>query len=185
MTPAMKRLRELRERQSKERGRMSELAIAETLTDETRAEFDGLESGTGGPGAPDPGRSNGRGRHRRRCRDPLRRAGYRDARADRTAQQGDVLPNYMVASRMQSRAVDRRRGRALQAAAGVQGIPLELWDVPAPTEQRAATEAPGTVGVNLDAIRPAVFANSIAPRLGDRNAASHESGTYASATIAD
>ena len=33
-------------------------------------------------------------------------------------------------------------------------------------EQRAVTPAPGTVGINLDPIRPAVFANSIAPRLG-------------------
>ena len=63
----------------------------------------------------------------------------------------------------------------LQAAAGVggHGIPLELWDVPisrrdgeGERETRAITPAPGTVGVNLDAIRPAVFANSIAPRLG-------------------
>ncbi len=51
-------------------------------------------------------------------------------------------------------------------------------------EQRAdaSTDAPGTVGVNLDRIRPAVFANSIAPRLGiemPRVA----SGTYASAAI--
>ena len=43
-------------------------------------------------------------------------------------------------------------------------------------------DVPGTVGVNLDTLRPAVFANSIAPRLGiemPRVA----SGTYASATI--
>ena len=65
----------------------------------------------------------------------------------------------------------------------VTGIPLELWDVPQQTEQRAATEAPGTVGVNLDAIRPAVFANSIAPRLGIEMPRVM-SGTYASATIA-
>ena len=67
----------------------------------------------------------------------------------------------------------------LAAAAGVNGIPLELWDVP---ETRAVTAAPGTVGVNLDAIRPAVFANSIAPRLGVEMPRV-ESGSYASATI--
>ena len=73
----------------------------------------------------------------------------------------------------------------LCAAAGVSGIPLELWDVPrarAEPEQRAVTGSPGTVGVNLDPIRPFVFANSIAPRLGiemPRVA----SGTFASATI--
>ena len=75
----------------------------------------------------------------------------------------------------------------LQAEAGVEGIPLELWDTA--TEARAAetradapTGAPGTVGVNLDRIRPAVFAHAVLPRLGvemPRVA----SGTYASATI--
>ena len=56
----------------------------------------------------------------------------------------------------------------LQAAAGVNGIPLELWDAPQPegrssAEQRAVTPAPGTVGINLDPIRPAVFANPSRP----------------------
>ncbi len=75
----------------------------------------------------------------------------------------------------------------LQAAAGVNGIPLELWDAPQPegrssAEQRAVTPAPGTVGINLDPIRPAVFANSIAPRLGIEMPRVM-SGTYASGTI--
>ena len=63
----------------------------------------------------------------------------------------------------------------------VGGIPLELWEVRQP-ETRAVTEAPGTVGVNLDTIRPAVFANSIAPKLGIEMPMV-PSGTYASATI--
>ena len=46
MTDAQNRLRVLRERQSKERGRMAELGGAESLTDETRAELDGIEKGT-------------------------------------------------------------------------------------------------------------------------------------------
>ena len=69
----------------------------------------------------------------------------------------------------------------LQAAAGVQNIPLELWDIPHP-EQRDVTPAPGTTSINLDAIRPAVFANSIAPRLGIEMPRVM-SGTYASGTI--
>ena len=70
----------------------------------------------------------------------------------------------------------------LRDAAGIGDgeIPLELWDTE--TETRAVTEAPGTVGVNLDRIRPAVFANSIAPRLGI-DMPRVQSGTYASATI--
>ena len=46
MTPAIKRLRELQERKSKERQRMAELGTAESLTDETRAELDKIEGGT-------------------------------------------------------------------------------------------------------------------------------------------
>ena len=46
MTNLQKALKSLRARQSVERGRMSELAIADSLTDETRAEMDALETGT-------------------------------------------------------------------------------------------------------------------------------------------
>ena len=46
MTSAQTKLRSLRERQSKERGRVAELAIADELTDETRAELDTIETGT-------------------------------------------------------------------------------------------------------------------------------------------
>ena len=46
MTAAQKKHRELRERRSKERQRMAELAVAESLTDEQRAELDGIEAGT-------------------------------------------------------------------------------------------------------------------------------------------
>ena len=95
------------------------------------------------------------------------------------------LTTYLQAA-LQGRQVNGAESE-LQSAAGIgNGIPLELWDVP---EQRqletrvdASTGAPGTVGVNLDRIRPAVFANSIAPRLGIEMPRV-ESGTYASATI--
>ena len=53
---------------------------------------------------------------------------------------------------------------------------------PGDRQTDAATGAPGTTGVNLDRIRPAVFANSIAPRLGVEMPRV-ESGSYASATI--
>ena len=74
---------------------------------------------------------------------------------------------------MQAAAVNqRRRG------------PLELWDTAERREQRAdvQTDAPGTVGVNLDPIRPAVFANAVLPRLGVEMPRVM-SGTFASATI--
>ena len=46
MTAAQKRLRELRGRQSKERGRMAELSLIDELGDEHRAELDTIEKGT-------------------------------------------------------------------------------------------------------------------------------------------
>ena len=68
----------------------------------------------------------------------------------------------------------------LQQAAKVDGIPIELWDI----EQRQdmVSGAPSTVGVNMDSIRPMVFAKSIAPRLGI-DMPRVESGTYATGTI--
>ena len=180
MTPAQTKLRQLRERQSKERGRMAELAIADELTDEMRSELDGIEGAT-----PDLERQL---RAAQIAADTEGEAETRTAAPDtemreRIELRGKaMLTNYILAA-ARGRMVDGAEAE-LCAAAGVQGIPLELWDLPAPTEQRAATEAPGTVGVNLDAIRPAVFANSIAPRLGIEMPRVM-SGTYASATIAD
>ena len=76
----------------------------------------------------------------------------------------------------------------LQVASGVDGIPTELWDTPRPeqrskgAEHRAITPAPGTVGINLDPIRPAAFAPSIASKLMI-DMPRVPSGTYATGTI--
>ena len=99
------------------------------------------------------------------------------------------LTNFIMAA-ARNRMVDGAEAE-LQAAAGVSGhgIPLELWDVPTKQrtgedgrEVRVVTDAPGTVGVNLDPIRPAVFANAVAPRLGIEMPRVM-SGTFSSATI--
>ena len=118
----------------------------------------------------------------------------------RKSEAGDVDPEVRERVELRSKAkltnflTCAARGRMVDdaeaelcAAAGVTGIPIELWDVPVPeqpngAEHRVITPAPGTVGVNLDPIRPAVFANSIAARLGiemPRVA----SGTFATATV--
>ena len=94
-----------------------------------------------------------------------------------------TLTNYIgaaIAGRMVSGAEAE-----LSAAAGINGIPMELWEPdPRRVEQRAdeSTNAPGTVGVNLQPIRPAVFAPSIAPMLGIEMPMV-PSGSYAEATI--
>ncbi len=183
MTEAQKRLRELRDRQSKERQRMAELSREDNLTDETRAELDSIEKGT-----PDLERQ-------------IRAAAVALDEEERASETRSVdnpdselrerielrskasLTNYLTCA-LSGRQVDGAEAE-LRSAAGIgDGIPLELWDVPR-TEQRqtdAVTSAPGTVGINLDRIRPAVFANSIAPRLGIEMPRV-DSGSYASATI--
>ena len=46
MTEAQKRLRDLRDRQSRERQRMAELSLVDELSDEQRSELDNLEKST-------------------------------------------------------------------------------------------------------------------------------------------
>ena len=180
MTAAQKKLRDLKERQSRERQRMAELGMADNLTDETRAELDTIEQGT-----PDLERQIRAATQAVEQEDVEQRTQQTAADPDpemrerielrSTAQ----LTNYLLAA-ARGRLVGGAEAE-LAAAAGVQGIPLELWDIPR-QEHRAVADAPGTVGVNLDPIRPAVFANSIAPRLGIEMPRVM-SGTYATATI--
>ena len=59
MTEAQKRLRELRQKQSKQRQRMAEFSLLDELTDELRSELDTIENGNAGPGAPIARRDNG------------------------------------------------------------------------------------------------------------------------------
>ena len=68
------------------------------------------------------------------------------------------LTAYLRAA-LSGRQVDGREAELRDAAGIGDGIPLELWDVPSVNGNRetradAPTGAPGTVGVNLDRIRP-------------------------------
>ena len=102
---------------------------------------------------------------------------------ERLELRGKATVTGYILSAMQGRLPSGAEAE-LAAAAGVDGIPLELWDMPTSSEQRAdtVTGAPGTVGVNLQPIRPAVFAASIATRLGI-DMPRVASGTYAEARI--
>ena len=182
MTTAQKRLRELRERQSKERGRMADLSLVDALTDEQRAELDAIEAGTG-----DLERQLRAAQVAIEAEETEQRTTTQttepDAeRRERIELRGRAsLTSYLLA-RIEGRQVTGAEAELSAAAEVGGGIPLELWDTAETLERRAATEAPGTVGVNLDRIRPAVFANSIAPRLGI-DMPRVATGTYASATI--
>ena len=76
----------------------------------------------------------------------------------------------------------------LETVGDDQGVPLEIFDTAEvrerqrKIEERVVAGVPSTVGINLDRIRPHVFANSIAPRLGIEMPRV-KSGTYATGTI--
>ncbi|MCY4500149.1 MAG: phage major capsid protein [Alphaproteobacteria bacterium] len=187
MTPAQKKLKELRERQSRERQRMAELGIADSLTDETRAELDAIEAGT-----PDLERQLRAAQTAVEQEETEQRTEARTEAPDaemreRIELRGKASLGTFLAAAAKGRLPDGPEAELI-AAAGLRAgqIPLELWDVPQPEserrEQRDVTPAPGTVGVNLDPIRPAVFANAILPRLGVEMPRV-ESGTYATGTI--
>ena len=118
-------------------------------------------------------------------------AGLTAEQRERLELRGRVNIGAYFAAAVRGRAVIGAEAE-LQQAAGVDGIPIEAFDTrevieararrEAGTEHRVITPAPGTVGINLDPIRPAVFAPSIASRLMiDMPAV--ESGTYATGTI--
>ena len=184
MTENQKRLRELRDRQSRERGRMSELAIADSLTDETRAELDEIEKGTADLerqlraahiAVDDEDReAKSKGETAAVDGDPAQR--------ERIELRNRASVGAFIVAALRGRAPDGAEAE-LQRAAGVDGIPFELWQPPEQRrEDRAITPAPGTVGVNLDVLRPFVFAPSVVSRLMV-DMPEVPSGTFASGTI--
>ena len=169
----------IRLRLSQVRGRLNDIAGIEDLTDEIRSEAEALHTELNDLSI------------RERALIPSEGiTENRDTGLDAEARERNELrsrarvTSYILAA-LSGRQVDGAEAE-LRDAAGVSGVPLELWDTaPAAngeTRQDAATVAPGTVGVNLDAIRPQVFSASIAPRLGIEMPRV-ESGSYASATI--
>ena len=186
MTPAQKRLRDLKDRQSRERGRMAELAQLNELDDEQRAELDRIEAGTPdlerllraattGVEEEDRAAKDAAAKDPDKARDP--------EEEERAALRGKASVGRYIAAALRGRALDGAEAELAQAA-GVDGIPFELWQYPDEKrdEDRAITAAPGTVGVNLDTLRPAVFAPSIASKLM-LDMPTVPSGTYATATI--
>ena len=183
MTAAQKKLKELRERQSQERGRMAELAVLDELNDDQRTELDGIERGV-----PDLERQIRAGLIAVEDEEREQQTTKANTPDAEQRERIELRAKASLTAYLQAALAGRQVNGAeaeLQQAAGVNGIPLEIWDIPeSRAEHRvdASTAAPGTTGINLDRIRPAVFANSIAMKLGIEMPRV-ESGTYASATI--
>ena len=189
MTPIQKRLRDLRDRASKERGTMAEMALVDELTTEQRHALDLIEKGTSDLERQIRAATVALGTEEREAETRAANEPDNEMRERVELRSKAQLTNFFMAA-ARNRMVDGAEAE-LQAAAGVSGhgIPLELWDVPTKQrtgedgrEVRVVTDAPGTVGVNLDPIRPAVFANAVAPRLGIEMPRVM-SGTFSSATI--
>ena len=142
MTSVQKRLRELRDRKSKERQRMAELGGAESLTDETRAELDGIERGT-----PDLERQLRAAQGAVDDEDAEQRAAGNAARQpegdaetrERADLRAKVSMTGYVSAAIEQRSADGAEAE-FNAALGIAGnrFPLEVL---APPEQRAATDA--------------------------------------------
>ena len=188
MSPAQKRLRELLDKQSHDRQRAIELSREDSLTDETRSELDEIETRAAD--------------YERQIR--AARLAVDDEDAQATVDKADLPPDPEQRERIELRsraAVGRYLSAALRGrlpdgaerelgeAAGLEAgqIPFELWQrPPAPEhrdgEHRAITPAPGTTGINLDVLRPYVFAPSVVSRLMVEMP-QVPSGSWASGTI--
>lgn len=193
MSPNQTRLRELRDRQSRERQRMAELSQLETLDDPARTELDALEAGT-----PDL---------ERQLRAAARACESDDQAAEREAAKGGGDPQLRERLQLRSRC---RIGRILNAQIerqpldgaerelqkelklGQNEIPISLWDSPIQhrsvdgfadlVEHRAdaATVSPAAgVGQNLRPIFPRLLARSVATRFCGVAMPTVGSGTYA------
>ena len=169
MTDAQKRLRELRERQSKERQRMAELGRAESLTDETRAELDTIESGT-----PDLERQlraatvavdDEESEQRAAAKAGDKPEGDTEDR-ERAELRSKVKLGGYVAAAVENRSIDGAEAE-FNAAAGIGShrFPLELL---APPERRAEDRA--VTGVDTQTMPRTwldrLFAETAAMRLG-------------------
>ena len=139
MSPAQTKLRQLRERASKERGRMAELALVDELADEQRSELDTIERGT--PDLERQLRAAGvavedeEAEQREAAKAGAGPEGDTEDR-ERAELRGKVKLGGYVAAAIEQRGADGAEAE-YNAAVGIAGnrFPLELLS---PPEQRAA-----------------------------------------------
>ena len=154
-------------RGSEIRSRLNELSGTETLTDEHRAEIDGLtveyrdseskrRAAIVAEDFEAAQAATGDGQHvDAETRERLELRGK------------SKVTNYLLAH-LKGRHVDGADAEFAAACGAGGDIPLEIFEseVQRSPEERAVTTAPGTVGVNMAPIQPAVFAPSIAAFMG-------------------
>lgn len=184
MTPAQKRLRELRDRQSRDRQKMAEFAQLDELDDESRSALDAIEKST-----PDLERQL---RAAMAALSEEERASIeKGAQKPPDAEQREkielrnkaLLGNFILA-KIEGRAVTGVEAE-YSASCGISGgnFPIAIFESGRPVEERVATNIPATgLGATLAPIQPFVFSESIAPRLGIAQP-QVGSGAYSEATI--
>ena len=163
---------------------MAELSMADTLDAETRAELDTIEKGT-----PDLERQI---RAAATATDTEDRSAVIDAATGAEAEDGKraelraacSVGRYLLGAKGNQSGPEAELQQERGLAANQ--IPLEVFARPETRAEGAlekrVTPAPGTVGVNLDVLRPMIFAPSIVDRLMVEMP-QVESGTYATGTI--
>lgn len=186
MTKAQKALVEVRAEKSRNMQRRAELSLAAELTDENRAELDQLENAI-----PDLER---RERNLQAVVDHETEAATVETRTDggdaetreRLELRSRARLGAYVAAFMRGSVISGPEHEFAAAVGCSDGIPLAMFEPIPGTEQRAdaASPAPATAGTgtNLQPIHPAIFARSIAPRLGIE-LPMVPSGTYAEGVI--
>ena len=158
------------------RARLNELSALEELDDETRSQLDIVSAEYQDTET--------------QLRAALLSEGEAETRALTSAPDAELrerrelrgrarVSNYLLSAMKGTRVDGAEAELAAAAGAGANYIPMELWEG---SEERAVAITPTVVGINLDRLRPAVFAQSVLPRLGVEMPRV-ESGTYASATI--
>lgn len=175
----MKTSQRLTIRSSEIRSKLNELAGVESLSDEQRSELDALSKEFQDVERQLRAATLAEGDEERRA---LEREPDAEMRERIELRSKASLTNYLIAA-AQGRMVDGAE-LELRQAAGVNQIPLELFDVPQrETRADTATPAPAAgTGVNLSPIFPSIFARAVLPRLGVAMPRT-PSGTYATGTV--
>ena len=175
MTEAQKLLRQLLDRQSRERGKMAEFAklAADKITPELRSELDAIEEGTpdlerqiraarAAVEAEDSSvRHNANGNPGNTGGDPETRERL-ELRGK--ASLGRIFKAAVEGNRLEGADEEYRQS----VGCAERSIPLDIFEREPVTEQRAdaVTGVPSTTGINMQNIVPAVFNKSIAARIG-------------------
>lgn len=178
MTPTQR----IEVRMSERRQRIGELLALDECDAEQRAELDTLTKGLQGDEVELRAAKLVETTETQRIEADHGDAGKLEGRAELRA--ACSLSNF-VAAALAGRAPTGAEGEyATEVGLSTGHIPLDMFDSPPEgrAEHRNLSEAPSTVGVNLDPIVPMVFTRAVSPRLGI-DMPRVESGTYATGTI--